>query len=150
MAAVSRRRVVRAGQPDFSVGVCSILSRKETTMNPLRSFVKHPARLFLLLFLTQVPSLDAQMRMRMATLAPKGTSYHHLLQQMGDQWKQAPNGGVTLTLYTDGTMGGEADMVRRMRVGQIQAAMLTVPGLAEIDPSVGALQKIPMVYQSLD
>src|SRR5438270_3239411 len=119
-------------------------------MSPLQNSAKHPLRLLLLVFLTQVPSLDAQMRMRMATLAPKGTSYHHLLQQMGEQWKQAPGGGVNLTLYTDGTMGGEADMVRRMRVGQIQAAMLTVPGLAEIDPSVGALQKIPMVYHSLD
>jgi TRAP-type C4-dicarboxylate transport system substrate-binding protein len=99
-------------------------------VNSIRNFAKHPLRLFLLVFLTQLPTLDAQVRMRMGTLAPKGTSYHRLLQAMGEEWRHAPGGGVNLTLYTDGTMGGEADMVRRMRIGQLQAAMLTVPGLA--------------------
>jgi TRAP-type C4-dicarboxylate transport system substrate-binding protein len=93
---------------------------------------------------------QAQTRMRMGTLVPKGTSYHRLLLGMAEQWRKAPGGGINLTIYADGTMGGEAEMVRRMRVGQLQAAMLTVPGLAEIDSSVGALQKIPMAYRSLE
>ena len=37
-----------------------------------------------------------------------------------------------------------------MRIGQIQAATLSAAGLSQIDPSVGALEKIPMVYRSLD
>jgi TRAP-type C4-dicarboxylate transport system substrate-binding protein len=45
-------------------------------------------------------------------------------------------------------MGGEADMVRKMRIGQIQAAALTAVGLAEIDRSVSALQFMPMVFRS--
>jgi TRAP-type transport system periplasmic protein len=40
--------------------------------------------------------------------------------------------------------------VRRMRIGQIQAGMLTVVGLSEIDPSVSALQNMPMMFRSLD
>lgn len=47
-------------------------------------------------------------------------------------------------------MGGEADVVKKMRVGQLQAAVLTVTGLAEIDPSVTALQNLPLVFHSLD
>jgi TRAP-type C4-dicarboxylate transport system substrate-binding protein len=90
---------------------------------------------------------DKQVKLKLATLAPKGTSYHKLLQAMGEEWKKS---GVGLTLYTDGSMGGEADMVRRMRVGQLQAAMVTTVGLAEIDPAVAALQSIPMAYRSLD
>jgi TRAP-type C4-dicarboxylate transport system substrate-binding protein len=89
-------------------------------------------------------------RVKLATLAPKGTSYHQILQLMGEKWRQAPGGGVKLTIYTDGTMGSEADMVRRMRIGQLQAAMLTVSGLAEIDDSVEALQHLPMAFRSLD
>ncbi len=69
---------------------------------------------------------------------------------MGEKWRQAPDDGVKLTIYTDGTMGSEADMVRRMRIGQLQAAMLTVSGLAEIDDSVEALQHLPMVFRTLD
>ncbi len=87
---------------------------------------------------------------RLATLAPRGTSYVQSLQAMREKWRQAPGGGIKLIIYPDGTMGSEADMVRRMRVGQIQAAMLTVGGLSEIDPSVSALQNMPMVYRSLD
>jgi TRAP-type C4-dicarboxylate transport system substrate-binding protein len=92
----------------------------------------------------------AQAKVKLATLVPRGTSYHQILQAMGEQWRQAPGGGVKLTLYTDGTMGSEADMVRRMRVGQLQAATLTVAGLAEIEPSVSALQKMPMMFRSLE
>lgn len=89
-------------------------------------------------------------RIRLATLAPKGSSYHQILLAMGEKWRQAPGNGVSLTIFADGTMGGEADMVRRMRVGQIQAGMLTVVGLSEIDPSVSALQNMPMMFRSLE
>ncbi len=87
-------------------------------------------------------------KVKLATLVPKGTSYHQILLEMGEKWRHAPEGGAHLIIYTDGTMGGEADMVRRMRIGQLQAAMLTVGGLAEIDPSVKCLQNIPMAFRS--
>ena len=91
-----------------------------------------------------------QTRIRLATLIPSGTSYHHSLQEMGEKWKKASNGSLALTIYPDGVMGSEDEIVRRMRVGQLQAAVLTVSGLSAIDPSVGALQKMPLVYRSLD
>jgi len=94
--------------------------------------------------------LSAQTRIRLATLIPSGTSYHHSLQEMGEKWKKTTNGAVALTIYPDGTMGSEDEIVRRMRIGQLQAAVLTVSGLSAIDPSVGALQKMPLVYRSLD
>ena len=93
---------------------------------------------------------SAQTRIRLATLVPSGTSYHHSLLSMGAKWKQASGGALTLTIYADGTMGSEPETVRRMRIGQLQAAVLTVGGLSEIEPSVGALQKLPLMYRSLD
>lgn len=86
---------------------------------------------------------------KLATLAPIGTSYHHILQEMGEQWKNAPGGGVTLRIFAGGTQGSEVETVTRMRLGQLQAATLSVGGLMEIDPSVAALQSIPMLYASL-
>src|SRR5271167_9825 len=93
---------------------------------------------------------SAETRIRLATLIPSGTSYHHSLQEMGEKWKKASNGSLALTIYADGTMGSEDEIVRRMRIGQLQAALLTVAGISDIDPAVGALQKMPLVYQSLD
>ncbi len=87
---------------------------------------------------------------KLATLVPKGSSYHKSLLAMAEAWKTGPDGGIPVTIYPDGTMGGEADMVRRMRAGQLQAALISVSGLREIDPSVTALQNLPMVFDDLD
>jgi TRAP-type C4-dicarboxylate transport system substrate-binding protein len=92
----------------------------------------------------------APAKVRLATLAPKDSSFHNTLKVMAEKWRQAPGGGIDLTIYTDGTMGGEADMVRRMRIGQLQAAMITAMGLAEIDLAVAGLQKMPLLYRSLE
>jgi len=93
---------------------------------------------------------SAQTRIRLGTLVPSGTSYYHSLESMGAKWRQASNGGISLTIYGGGTMGSEDEIVRRMRVGQLQAAVLTAAGLSEIDPSVSALQKMPLMYRSLE
>jgi TRAP-type transport system periplasmic protein len=69
---------------------------------------------------------------------------------MAEKWQQAPGGGVKLTIYTDGTLGGEDEMVRRMGINSIQAGLLSGAGLAQIDPSVTALQTMPMVYDTLE
>ena len=87
---------------------------------------------------------------KLATLAPSGTSYDLILRQMGEKWRKATNGEVNLRVYPGGNQGSEADIVRRMNVGELQAAMLTVGGLSEIDPTAAALQEIPMLFNSLD
>jgi len=102
------------------------------------------------LWATGAFAADAPIKIKLGTLAPKDSSPHQSLKAMAASWRQAPGGGVQLTIFTDGTQGGEADMVRRMRIGQLQAAMLTGTGMAEIDDSVTALQTMPMVYRSLD
>jgi TRAP-type transport system periplasmic protein len=88
--------------------------------------------------------------LKLATAAPRGTSLHQALLEMRQKWQQAPGGGASLTIYTDGTQGGEAAVVSRMKHDQLQAAMLSVVGLAEIDPAVGALQYMPMMFRTLE
>ena len=89
-------------------------------------------------------------RIRLGTLAPKGSSFYKELAAMGEKWRLASNGGVLLTIYPDGTMGGEADMVQRMRLGQLQAGLLTASGLADIEPGVSGLQLMPMTFRTLE
>jgi len=93
---------------------------------------------------------NAQTRIRLCTLLPQGSSQYQVIEKMGQDWRNATNGAVTLTIYGGGSMGGEDDCVRRMRIGQIQVATLSVGGLSKIDSGVGALQKIPALYRSLD
>jgi len=67
---------------------------------------------------------------------------------MGEKWRAGQGAGATFIVYTDGSQGGEADMVRRMRVGQLNAALLSVVGLNDIDDSVTALQKMLLVFRT--
>jgi TRAP-type C4-dicarboxylate transport system substrate-binding protein len=90
------------------------------------------------------------MRIKLATLAPKGSAYHRVLQQIGEAFRAAEGAGSIFTIYTDGTQGGEADVVRRMRIGQLNAAMMTAVGLSEIDPGISALQKTPLLFHTSD
>ena len=87
---------------------------------------------------------------RLATLAPKGSSLHKLLLGLKEKLRGAPEGGINLVVYSDGTMGGEAEVVSKMRVGQLQAGLLTATGLSQIDDSISALQNMPLVYRDLE
>ncbi|MSV34786.1 MAG: hypothetical protein EXQ47_04210 [Bryobacterales bacterium] len=93
---------------------------------------------------------DDPKRIKLATVLPRGSSIHQALIEMGEKWRQTPGAPVGLTIFTDGTMGGEAETVKRMRIDQLQASLLSVAGLAQIDASVTALQYMPMVFRSLE
>lgn len=92
------------------------------------------------------PALSAARdELRVATVAPSGSSFHRRLQALGAEWSRGP-GGVAMNIYP-GTQGGELQIVRRMRVGQIQGAALTSIGLGQIDRSVTALQFMPLMFR---
>jgi len=84
--------------------------------------------------------------LRIATVAPAGSAFHKRLQTLGAEWSRGPGGGVTINIYP-GTQGGELQIVRRMRVGQIQGAMLSSVGLGQIERSVTALQFMPLMFK---
>jgi TRAP-type C4-dicarboxylate transport system substrate-binding protein len=98
--------------------------------------------------LLATPAQAQSTTVKVATIAPKGSIYHRVLQEMGEAYRKASGPQSRFLIYTDGIQGTEADTVRRMRVGQLDASMLTVVGLSEIDPSVAALQYMPMMFRS--
>lgn len=94
-------------------------------------------------------SAPAAERIKLATLAPTGSSFYKSLQNLREAWKKASQGSLDLIIYGDGKLGGETDTVGLMGVGSIQAAMLTAVGLAEIEQGVEGLQSIPMGFRDL-
>lgn len=87
-------------------------------------------------------------QLRIATLAPKNSLYHRQLMEVGEAWRSAEGEGAKYLIYPDGSQGGETDMARRMRIGQLQGALLSVVGLREIEPSIAALQNMPLLFRS--
>jgi TRAP-type C4-dicarboxylate transport system substrate-binding protein len=102
----------------------------------------------LLIVASSAMPAEQAVTLKIATVAPKGSIYHRVLQDMGEKWRVAEGNGSRVIVYTDSAQGAEADTVRRMRVGQLSASMLSIVGLSEIDPSVSALQKIPLMFRS--
>jgi TRAP-type C4-dicarboxylate transport system substrate-binding protein len=98
--------------------------------------------------LVALPSPAQPELVKVATIAPQGSIYHRVLQEVGEAYRRASGPQARFIIYPDSIQGTEADTVRRMRVGQLDASMLTVVGLTEIDPSVAALQYMPMMFRS--
>ncbi|MCZ6675207.1 MAG: hypothetical protein O7C75_19910, partial [Verrucomicrobia bacterium] len=51
---------------------------------------------------------------KVATIAPRGTSFHNHLEELNAQWSKAPGDPVRMNIYA-GTQGGEVAIVKRMR-----------------------------------
>jgi TRAP-type C4-dicarboxylate transport system substrate-binding protein len=99
-----------------------------------------------LFVVASLPS-QAQVTIKMASLLPAGSEGHNVLLQMAEDWKKASGGKVILKIYPGQTMGDDPDVVRKMKLGSIQAALIA--GLGGIEPSVYSLQ-VPMMYGSYD
>ena len=84
-----------------------------------------------LLFAVQAGGADKQLRI--GTMAPKNSLYHRQMMELGEVWRTAQGGNAKYVVYTDGSQGGEAELSRRMRIGQLQGALLSVVGLREIE-----------------
>ncbi len=92
----------------------------------------------------------AEKQLRIGSLVPKNSLYHRQLLELGEVWKKGQDGAPKFGVFTDGSQGGEAEMTRRMRIGQLQGALLSVVGLREIEPSVAALQAMPLLFKTWD
>jgi TRAP-type transport system periplasmic protein len=91
----------------------------------------------------------APVRIKLGTLAPQGSTWHQLLMEMAQKWSQASNGQVELKIYAGGTQGNEGEMIRKIGIGQLQAASITAIGLHEITPEPQA-EDVPFLIDSYE
>ena len=83
--------------------------------------------------------------LKVATLAPQGSQWYKILQEMGAEWQKVSDGLIVSRLYPGGVAGDDRDLVRKMRLGTLDAGLLTVNGLSAIDRAVLGLE-IPLAY----
>ena len=100
-----------------------------------------------LLLLCLAPAAPAQVTLKIATLVPENSSWFRIVKEMGDTWGKVSGGKVKVILYPGGRQGDEPDVVRKMRLGSLQGAVLSSMGLSEIDRSVLALS-VPLAFDS--
>jgi len=95
------------------------------------------------------PASAQPINVKMATLVPDGSSWHLILKETAEKWKTLSGGRVIVRLYPGGVAGDDPDVVRKMRLGTLNAGVLTAVGVAEIDKSVYALG-VPLAYESYE
>jgi TRAP-type C4-dicarboxylate transport system substrate-binding protein len=91
-------------------------------------------------------------QLRIATLAPRQSGLGRAFQQLRKELKELPEGRVDLKMYDGGVAGDEETVVRKMRVGQLDGALLTSTGLGALVPQVLVLQAPGLItsYPALD
>lgn len=86
---------------------------------------------------------------KLATMAPRGSPWHEILLDMAKEWEAAGAGQLTVRIYPGGVLGDEPDLMRKMSIGQIDAAMVTTTGLTQLVPDIWVFA-LPMMIRTYD
>ena len=86
---------------------------------------------------------------RIATLAPDGSSWMKILSKGAAEVDAQTSGRVKFKYYTGGVQGDEKDVIRKMKMGALDAGAFTSVGLSQIEPSIRVLE-IPMLFDSVE
>lgn len=81
----------------------------------------------------------AEAVIKFASLAPDGSTWMKVMSEYDKQLQSKTGGQVRFKFYPGGVAGDEKDVVRKMRLGQLQAAGVTGVGLGEIAPQLRIL-----------
>jgi len=78
-------------------------------------------------------------QIRLASPVPENTPWGQYLNQIAADWRRITNGQVELIVFHNGVAGTEKDVLQKLRVNQLQAAVLSSYGLYELNPAVMTL-----------
>jgi TRAP-type C4-dicarboxylate transport system substrate-binding protein len=86
---------------------------------------------------------------RLATLAPDGSSWMKILSKGSAEIGTKTEGRVTVKYYAGGVQGDERDVVRKINLGQLDGGAFTSVGLSMIDESIRVLE-LPRMFASVE
>ncbi|MBI5743260.1 MAG: TRAP transporter substrate-binding protein DctP [Elusimicrobia bacterium] len=107
----------------------------------------------------QDPAPAGGAMVKFATLAPDGSTWMKAMKQFTDETTAKTAGRVKFKIYAGGVSGDEKDVVRKIRLGQLQAGGFTGVGIGEIAPEARLLdtpflfknaKEIDHVYKTFD
>ena len=84
---------------------------------------------------------------KMALIAPEGSTWINVMKEMSAELKSKTGGRWQLQLYPGGVSGDEKVVIKKMKIGQLDAAGFTGVGLGEIYPAVRVLE-LPFLFNN--
>jgi TRAP-type C4-dicarboxylate transport system substrate-binding protein len=85
---------------------------------------------------------------KIATVSPDGTGWMLAMRAGADEIQQKTEGRVVFKFYPGGVMGNDDNVMRKIRIGQLQGGAVTASGLVDIAPDVG-IYGLPYLFSSL-
>jgi len=86
---------------------------------------------------------------KLGTLAPEGSSWMKTFNTLNTEVMKKTENKVQFRIYPGGVLGDEMDMLRKLKIGQIQGVALTSSGLSTLFKEMDVLQ-IPFLFQSYE
>jgi TRAP-type C4-dicarboxylate transport system substrate-binding protein len=101
--------------------------------------------------LVAAPTVAAadNVEIRLATLAPDGSSWMKILGKGAAEIGTKTSSRVTIKYYPGGVQGDERDVVRKMNLGQLDGGAFTSVGLSMIEESIRVLE-LPRLFASAE
>jgi TRAP-type C4-dicarboxylate transport system substrate-binding protein len=100
------------------------------------------------LFFTQTAiGAEKSLLIKMGTLAPEGSSWMKTFNTLNTEVMKKTESKVQFRIYPGGVLGDEMDMLRKLKIGQIQGVALTSAGLSTLFKEMDVLQ-IPFLFQT--
>jgi TRAP-type C4-dicarboxylate transport system substrate-binding protein len=104
------------------------------------------AQSFIPCFIPGAESAEDSVVIKMATLAPDGSSWMQRFNAINAEVMEKTDNKVRFKIYPGGVLGDEKDMMRKMQIGQIHGAALTTGGLSVLFKDINVLH-IPFFFQ---
>jgi TRAP-type C4-dicarboxylate transport system substrate-binding protein len=102
------------------------------------------------LFFTQTAmGAEKSLLIKMGTLAPEGSSWMKTFNTLNTEVMKKTENKVQFRIYPGGVLGDEMDMLRKLKIGQIQGVALTSAGLSTLFKEMDVLQ-IPFLFQTYE
>jgi len=86
---------------------------------------------------------------KLATLVPEGSSWVQMVRTIDAKIRQQTGGEVGFKIYSGGVQGDDDVVLRKMRIGQLQAAGFTGQGITTIFPDILALE-MPFLFNGYE
>jgi len=86
---------------------------------------------------------------KLGSLAPEGSPWDKALRRIAADWNAVSNGRLRVKVFPGGIAGDEPNMVRKIRINQLQGAAITGVGLGSIVDDIYAVQ-LPLLIRTTE
>ena len=92
------------------------------------------------------PSLAEPVVIKFATLAPEGTPWMNIMEEMNQEVQEKSGGQVAFRFYAGGVAGDERDVLRKIRINQLHGGVFSGFGLGEVLSEIRVLE-LPLLFR---